>query len=57
VRNKSGGIGNGYRQGLFRVSVKALLLHQNQQAGSVFFNQAKNILIIFVAAKSVLEGK
>ncbi len=42
---------------LFRVSVKALMLHQNQQAGSVFFNQAKNILIIFVAAKSVLEGQ
>lgn len=41
---------------LFRVSVKALMLHQNQQAGSVFINQAKNILIIFVAAKSVLEG-
>lgn len=41
---------------LFRVSVKALMLHQNQQAGSVFINQAKNILIIFVAASSVLEG-
>lgn len=41
---------------LFRVSVKALMLHQNQQAGSVFINQTKNILIIFVAAKSVLDG-
>lgn len=41
---------------LFRVSVKALMLHQNQQAGSVFINQTKNILIIFVAARSVLDG-
>lgn len=41
---------------LFRVSVKALMLHQNQQAGSVLINQTKNILIIFVAAKSVLDG-
>jgi len=41
---------------LFRVSVKALKLHQNQQAGSVFIHQAKNILIIFLAAKSVLDG-
>lgn len=41
---------------LFKVSVRALMLHQNQQAGSVFINQTKNILIIFVAARSVLEG-
>ena len=41
---------------LFRVSVKALMLHQNQQSGSVLINQAKNILIIFVAARSVLDG-
>jgi ATP-binding cassette subfamily B protein len=41
---------------LFKVSVKALMLHQNQQAGSVFIHQAKNILIIFLAAKSVLDG-
>ncbi len=42
---------------LFKVSVKALMLHQNQQGGSVFINQVKNILIIFVAAKLVLEGE
>lgn len=41
---------------LFKVSVKALMLHQNQQAGSVFIHQTKNILIIFLAAKSVLDG-
>lgn len=42
---------------LFKVSVKSLMLHQNQQGGSVFINQVKNILIIFVAAKAVLEGE
>lgn len=42
---------------LFKVSVKSLMLHQNQQGGSVFINQVKNILIIFIAAKSVLEGE
>ncbi len=42
---------------LFKVSVKSLMLHQNQQGGSVFINQVKNILIIFVAAKAVLEGQ
>lgn len=41
---------------LFRVSQKALMLHQQQQAGSVFLLQAKNILIIFIAARAVLAG-
>jgi len=41
---------------LFRVSVKGLMLTQNQQAGSIFINQVKNILIIFIAAKSVVDG-
>jgi len=41
---------------LFKVSVKGLMLTQNQQAGSIFINQVKNILIIFVAAKSVVDG-
>ena len=41
---------------LFRVGVKGLMLNQNQEAGSVFINHVKNILISFVAAKSVIEG-
>ena len=41
---------------LFRVSVKGLMLNQNQQAGSIFINQVKNILISFIAAKAVIEG-
>jgi len=41
---------------LFKVSVKGLMLTQNQQAGSVLINQIKNILISFIAAKAVVEG-
>jgi ATP-binding cassette subfamily B protein len=41
---------------LFKVSVKGLMLSQNQQAGSVFINQTKNILISFIAAKAVVQG-
>lgn len=41
---------------LFRVNIKSLALNQYQQAGSVFVNQTKNILITFVAAKAVVEG-
>ncbi len=42
---------------LFKISIRSLILHQNQQGGSVFINQAKNILIIFLAAKFVLDGQ
>ncbi len=41
---------------LFKVNIKGLALNQYQQAGAVFFNQTKNILIIFVAADSVVRG-
>ncbi|KAF0238868.1 MAG: ATP-binding cassette subfamily B [Prolixibacteraceae bacterium] len=41
---------------LFRVGVKGLMLTQNQQAGSTLINQAKNIIISFIAAKAVVEG-
>ena len=41
---------------LFKVSVKGLMLQQNQMAGSTLINQAKNILISFIAAKAVIEG-
>lgn len=42
---------------LFKVNIKGLVLNQYQQAGAVFFNQTKNILIIFVAADSVVKGE
>jgi len=41
---------------LFRVSIKGLMLQQNQQGGSVLINQVKNILISFITAKAVVEG-
>lgn len=41
---------------LFRVSVRGLMLNQNQMAGSMLINQIKNILISFIAAKGVVEG-
>jgi len=41
---------------LFKVSVKGLMLSQNQKAGSMLINQIKNILISFIAAKAVVEG-
>lgn len=41
---------------LFRVNIKSLSLFQYQQSGSVVINQVKNILITFLAAKSVVDG-
>lgn len=42
---------------LFKISVKGLALGQVQQVGSIFFNQTTNIIISFIAAKSVVEGQ
>lgn len=41
---------------IFSVSIQGLNLSQNQQAGSILINQAKNIVISFIAAKAVVEG-
>lgn len=41
---------------LFKVRVKSLSLGQVQEVGSTFIDQTKNILISFIAAKSVIEG-
>lgn len=41
---------------LFRFSIKSLALSQYQQAGANFINQGKNILIIFLSAKAVIDG-
>ncbi|QGY42844.1 ATP-binding cassette domain-containing protein [Maribellus comscasis] len=43
--------------GLFKVSVKSLALEQYQNAGSVFINETKNILIIVIAATGVINGE
>ena len=41
---------------LFKISIKGLTLSQTQQVGGTFIDQAKNILISFLAAKSVIDG-
>lgn len=41
---------------LFKVNVKSLSLGQMQEVGSTFIDQTKNILISFIAAKSVIDG-
>ncbi|TFH22639.1 MAG: peptidase domain-containing ABC transporter [Bacteroidia bacterium] len=42
--------------GLFRVNMKSLSLNQYQEAGGVFINETKNILINVTAAIAVLHG-
>jgi ATP-binding cassette subfamily B protein len=42
--------------GMFRVNMKSLSLNQNQEAGGVFINETKNILINVLAAIAVLNG-
>lgn len=41
---------------LFKISIKSLALSQTQNTGGQFFNELKNILITFIAAKSVMNG-
>jgi ATP-binding cassette subfamily B protein len=43
--------------GLFRLNFKSLSLTQYQQIGAFFINQGKNILITFVVASLVIDGK
>lgn len=42
---------------LFRVSMKGLMLEQSQSIGSSFINELKNIIIIFLSAKLVIDGQ
>lgn len=41
---------------LFKISIKGLSLSQTQQIGGTFIDQTKNILISYLAAKSVIDG-
>ncbi|MBL7112748.1 MAG: peptidase domain-containing ABC transporter [Bacteroidales bacterium] len=41
---------------LFRVNIKTLSLKQYQEAGGVFINESKNILITILAATAVING-
>lgn len=42
---------------LFKVSMKGLVLEQTQTVGSNFINELKNIIIIFLSAKLVIDGQ
>jgi ATP-binding cassette, subfamily B, bacterial len=42
---------------LFRLNMKNLVLNQWQQSGASFINEGKNILIVFVSAKAVIDGQ
>lgn len=41
---------------LFKVNISSLSLEQYQEAGNVFINEVKNILITIVAATAVIKG-
>jgi len=41
---------------LYKVSIKSLALQQTQNIGGSFINQVKNIIVTFLAAKSVIDG-
>jgi len=41
---------------LFRFNMKSLALGQYQQLGTFFINEGKNLLITYIAAKSVING-
>lgn len=42
---------------LFRISIKGLILEQTQTVGSNFINELKNIIIVFLSAKLVIDGE
>ena len=42
---------------LFQVQLKSLKLQQTQEAGSIFINEIKNILITVLAATAVINGE
>ncbi|HOU97063.1 MAG TPA: peptidase domain-containing ABC transporter [Bacteroidales bacterium] len=42
---------------LFKVSLKSMMLNQNQQLGAVLINQTKDIFISFLSAMAVIRGE
>jgi ATP-binding cassette subfamily B protein len=42
---------------LFKISIESLTLGQKQEIGALFIDQTKNIIIIFWAAQSVVNGE
>ncbi|MBN2484774.1 MAG: peptidase domain-containing ABC transporter [Bacteroidales bacterium] len=42
---------------IFRINVKSLSLHEKQKAGALFFNEFKDIVILFIASLMVINGE
>ncbi len=42
---------------LFKINITALKLEQTQEAGNVFINESKNIIITIISALSVISGE
>lgn len=42
---------------IFRISMQGLVLEQTQSIGSNFINELKNIIIVFLSAKLVIDGE
>jgi ATP-binding cassette subfamily B protein len=42
---------------LFKVSIRSMMLNQNQQLGAALINQSKDIFISFLAARAVIRGE
>jgi ATP-binding cassette, subfamily B, bacterial len=42
---------------LFKVSIRSMMLNQNQQLGAVLINQTKDIFISFLSARAVIQGE
>ncbi len=42
---------------IFRINVQSLTLQEKQHAGALFFNEFKDIIVLFLAAKMVLVGQ
>lgn len=47
----------GIQASLFRVNIKNLALNQYQNAGTVFIHEVASIIIIFIVARSVIDGQ
>lgn len=46
----------GIQEALFQINLRALVVEEYQQLGALFFNEFKNIVIVFLAAYQVIEG-
>lgn len=42
---------------LYKIGIKGLALGQVQQVGTIFFSQTTNLLVTFIAARSVVNGE